>query len=416
MLAAYGIAILLAMAIHYSRPEALTVSGTNLELARSHNRRAVIETVRLNGQLTRADLARLTALTPQTVSNIAGELLDAGLLLAGEPLRDGARGQPAIPLRINPDGAYSIGVQLDQQQLVAVAVDLAGQVRGRMRYPASRPTPAVALPLIRQALADLRAVPGLDWRRLLGMGLVMPGPFGVAGMTSVGPTTLPGWEEVDAAGLQATLGLPVLLQKDATAAAIGERLHGIASGMQNFVYLFVGHGLGAGLFLDGRLYTGLRRNAGEVGHMIVMPDGRPCSCGNHGCLERYVSLQSLYETLGWQGEAGDCLAHLARLEGEDAWAAERWLAMAARALRQAVNILECLLDVEGVVIGGLLPAALLAQLVERLHPLPASIRQCDGPRLQVGAAGGDVVALGAAALPIFDEFNPGYEALLKASA
>ncbi|XLM19632.1 winged helix-turn-helix transcriptional regulator, partial [Chromobacterium piscinae] len=80
------------------------VSGTNLEHARSHNRRAVLETVRLNRQLTRADLARLTALTPQTVSNITAELLDAGMLLAGEPLREGGRGQPAIPLSLNPDG------------------------------------------------------------------------------------------------------------------------------------------------------------------------------------------------------------------------------------------------------------------------------------------------------------------------
>ena len=115
------------------------MAGTNLEHARAHNRRAVIETIRLNGQLTRAEIARLTALTPQTVSNIAAELLDGGMLLAGEPIREGARGQPAIPLSINPDGAYSLGIQLDTQSLIAVAVHLAGQCRARVEAPVRRP-------------------------------------------------------------------------------------------------------------------------------------------------------------------------------------------------------------------------------------------------------------------------------------
>lgn len=393
------------------RPDALTVSGTNLERARSHNRRAVLETVRLNRQLTRADLARLTALTPQTVSNITAELLDAGMLLAGPPLRGGARGQPAVPLSINPDGAYSIGVQLDHQTMIAVVSDLAGRVRVRTERVVRRPDPQTALPLIAQMHDELRRASGLDWTRLLGMGFVMPGPFGVEGMTSVGPTTLPGWEAVDGAWLSRRLGLPVLLQKDATAAAIGERLYGMASELRNFIYLFIGTGLGAGLFLDGRLYTGGRGNAGEVGHMIVAPGGRPCECGNRGCLERYVSLRALYETLG---VADGELATPAYLSGLPiAQNGERWLDSAVGPLRQAVNILESLLDIEAVVIGGLLPPDWLNALVERLHPLPVSIRLHDGERLRLGSAGRDVVALGAAALPIFDEFNPQYEVLLK---
>ncbi|MEN3032664.1 ROK family protein [Chromobacterium amazonense] len=394
-----------------TRPNALTVSGTNLEHARSHNRRAVLETVRLNRQLTRADLARLTALTPQTVSNITAELLDAGMLLAGAPLRGGARGQPAVPLSINPDGAYSIGVQLDHQTMIAVVSDLAGRVRARAERAVHRPDPQTALPLITQMHDELRRASRLDWTRLLGMGFVMPGPFGVEGMTSVGPTTLPGWEAVDGAWLSRRLGLPVLLQKDATAAAIGERLYGMASELRNFIYLFIGTGLGAGLFLDGRLYTGGRGNAGEVGHMIVQPGGRPCECGNRGCLERYVSLRALYETLGVADGALATPAHLSGLP--IAQNGERWLDSAVEPLRQAVNILESLLDIEAVVVGGLLPAHWLNALVERLHPLPVSIRHRDGDRLRLGSAGRDVVALGAAALPIFDEFNPQYEVLLK---
>ncbi|MEO3959170.1 ROK family transcriptional regulator [Chromobacterium piscinae] len=360
-----------------SAAEPRTVSGTNLEYARSHNRRAVLETVRLNGQLTRADLARLTALTPQTVSNIAAELLDAGMLLAGQPLREGARGQPAIPLTLNPDGAYAVGMQLDHQMLVALALDLSGRVRARLEAPVSRPSPDEALPLISDLLQRLRRESGLDWGRLLGLAL----------------------------------GLPVLLEKDATAAAIGERLYGMASELRNFVYLFIGAGLGAGLFLDGRLYTGGRRNAGEAGHMMVVPAGRPCDCGNRGCLERYVSLQALYEELGIAGGPLATPEHLAA-RGIDA-AGERWLDAAAGPLRQAINILESMLDIDAVVLGGLLPPVWQEALMARLHPLPLSVRSSSGERVRQGSAGRDVVALGAAALLVFDEFNPQYEVLLK---
>src|SRR4051812_30641695 len=109
---------------------AVSLSGTNLEFARSHNRRVVMEAIRLHGRLTRADIARLTALTPQTITNIASELQKLGFINALTPER-GTRGQPATPFVINPDGAYSIGLQLDQQSMVAVVDDLSGKVRGR---------------------------------------------------------------------------------------------------------------------------------------------------------------------------------------------------------------------------------------------------------------------------------------------
>lgn len=390
------------------------VSGTNLEHARSHNRRVVIEAIRLNGQLTRADIARLTSLSSQTVSNIVAELLDAGMLLASSPLKEGGRGQPAIPLSLNPDGAYSIGVQLDHQILIAVVVDLAGQVRGRVECPVDRPSPQVALPLIADLILGMRKTVTIDWRRVLGMGLVMAGPFGVEGMSSQGPTTLPGWNGVPVTELlQQSIGLPVLLGNDAQAVAIGERLHGIAKTLQNFVYLFIGTGLGAGLFLDGRLYKGAGRNAGEVGHMIVVPDGRLCYCGNRGCLERYVSLHAAYEALNLPDPSRGSPDLL--LPGRDDQQLERWLDSAVPPLRRAVNILESLLDVDGIVIGGLLPQETLNLLVQRLDPLPVSIcsRRNAEARILIGAAGIDTAALGAAALPLFDEFNPQYEVLLK---
>jgi len=302
--------------------------------------------------------------------------------------------------------------------MVAVVVDLSGKIRGRCTLAVDHPTPEQALPLVRDVVETLRKSSDVDWSRVLGLGLAVPGPFDVEGLSAVGPTTLPGWQDLSIAQqIGSAIGMPVIMENDATAAAIGERLHGVARTFRSFTYLFIGTGLGAGMFHDGHLYKGSGHNAGEIGHMIVVPDGRSCPCGNRGCLERYVSLQAAYEAL----EISD-LAHAtpqmlldpspvarARLDG--------WLDEAAQRLRQAVNILESMLDAEAVVIGGFLPSSVLALLIERLEPLHTSVaarRNRQTPRVIAGLAGHDTAALGAAALPIFDELNPNLGVLLKA--
>lgn len=390
----------------------MATSGTNLEHARAHNRRVVIEAIRLNGELTRAELARLTSLTPQTVSNIATELEQAGIVSSHLPRRIGGRGQPATPLTLNPDSAYSIGIHLDHQSLLIVLVDLSGNVRFRRFIAVQKPQPEPTLALIEQVLQEMRQQVKIDWRKMLGIGVVMPGPFGVEGISSAGPTTLNGWDNVDVAErISAISGLPVTLENDATVAAIGERFHGIAKQINSFIYLYIGTGLGAGIFTDGRIYTGHAHNAGEVGHMVVQPGGRACYCGNEGCLERYLSLQAAYEACGL-----DPMTALPQdLLNVDVALFDRWLDSALPAALQAINIIECLFDAEAVIIGGLMPGELVEKLVKRLHPLHKSVRSkyLDGLRVRVGMTGTDTAALGAAALPIFDEFNPQYEVLLK---
>ncbi|HVZ00564.1 MAG TPA: ROK family transcriptional regulator [Dongiaceae bacterium] len=394
------------------------IAGTNLEHARSHNRRVVIETVRLHGPLSRAEIARLTGLTSQTVSNIADELQEGGILRADAP-RIGGRGQPATPLSINPDGAYSVGLQFDHHGLTAVLVDLAGQVRRRLtaRVPDLRPETAVAQ--MARGVRDLRARAPVDWSRVLGAGLAMPGPFNAAGRRLMGPTSLPGWEDPAVERIAERIGLPLLIENDAKAAAIGEHLHGRAKRLSSFVYLFIGMGLGTGLFVDGHVYKGAGRNAGEIGHIVVEPNGRPCHCGNRGCLEQYVSLRAAYQALGIDAFDRNTPEELGRrLEAGDP-AVEGWLRSTLGPLRQAINMMEGMLDPETIILGGVMTEPLLRWIVERLPPLAVSVADHDDrplPRLIVGTAGPDTPALGAAALPIFDELNPQLNLLLKKSA
>lgn len=389
----------------------MKTSGTNLEHARAHNRRVIIEAIRLHGELTRAELARLTALTPQTVSNIVAELEQAELLTSRAPRKQG-RGQPAIPVTLNPASAFSIGIHLDHQTLLIVLVDLTGEIHFRRLMLVQKPEPVATLARIAEVLSEIKTQLGERWQKVLGIGVVMPGPFGVEGISSVGPTTLHGWEQVDIeARLAEMSGVPVTLENDATVAAIGERFHGVARQLNSFIYLYIGTGLGAGIIMDGHVYSGHAHNAGEVGHVVVEPGGRECYCGNHGCLERYVSLQAAYEFCGL-----DPMTALPEdLLEVDPAKFDSWIDTVLTPLRQAINLLECVFDAESVIIGGMMPAALLEKIIRRLPPLYQSVRgrYLTGTRLKIGMTGSDTAALGAAALPIFDEFNPQFQVLMK---
>lgn len=390
----------------------MATTGTNSEHSRLHNRRVILEAIRLGGRLTRADLTRLTSLTAQTVSNIVSELQSENILLA-HPAEKGGRGQPPVPLSINPEGGFSVGFHIEQHHIIAVLLNLLGESIAYVALPVSYPSYAQARPMIVETIAGFRRQRPTG--RFIGVGVALPGPFNVEGITSVGPTTLSGWDEADIAlSLQALTGMPVLIENDATCAAMGERLHGLASEMQNFVHLFIGSGLGAGMYLGNRLYAGHWHNAGEIGHMTVVANGKACYCGNHGCLERYISIAALMEHLGRPTDQ-----NLSQQDIEDPVVNDgisTWLDEAAPALRQAINILESMLDPQTILISGFLPEAILTQLVARIEPLSRSVssradRQY--PRVQLGSAGPDAVAVGAAALMILAEISPDYEALLK---
>lgn len=360
-------------------------------------------------------MARETALTVQTISNIVEELEACGLLLAGTPTQ-GARGQPSVPYRINPRGACALGFHIDHRMVVGALVDLMGAPVATESVPASRPGPTEAAEILRGLAARLLARGGGAANNVLGAGVALPVRFGVGPITTAGPTTLPGWDDPAATTrISEAIGHPVLIENDAMAAAIGERLGGAARDITSFVFLFLDDGLGAGIFIDGQPWRGASRNAGEIGHMVVEPGGLSCSCGNHGCLERYVSLRAAYEALldhPDEGAPRDLEAMVEPLSP----ALAAWIAEAAPRLARAVGILEATLDPDTIILGGVAPRGILARLVEAVSPLPVSVgMRADRalPRIMLGGTGSDLVALGAAALPIFNEITPRFDVMLK---
>jgi predicted NBD/HSP70 family sugar kinase len=392
-----------------SKAGAPSTIGSNPERNRSHNRRVVLDVVRQLGPVGRMEISRHAHLSTQAVSNIVEELVTDGLLIKTGRLRAG-RGLPPIQFAVNPDGGMTAGIEIAADHITTLLVDIGGRVRAQRTLPIQRNDPEMVLPLIKAEIEAAQAQLKPPVPQLLGAGVVMPGPFNVEGMTSVGTTTLSGWLDFDAvAGIGQALGLSITLENDATAAAVGERLHGAAKDLKNFCLIYFGQGLGLGIMIDGRPYRGANGNAGEIGHVMVEKDGRLCSCSQHGCLEAYASIHALTQRLAAAGIHNVDYAHLERLHREKHPVVEAWIREAAGYLAPQIAMLENLFDPEAIVIGGALPPDLLEDLTRAMQPLPLSVahrRNRSDARLIHGRTGRFTAALGAASLPLLEAMTP----------
>ena len=388
-------------------------SGTNQEGTSAHNRRVIIEAIRLNGALSRADLARATRLTKQAVSNLV-ESLEADGLVASQALVRGARGQPSTPYGLVPEGAFALGVQIDRELARVVAVDLLGRENARAvaNLPPGDPAAGsrVILDLIEKTRAELAVRIPVSAHRLTGLGVAMPGPFGLE-QPDDDRWVMGKWQSFPLLQtLSAGTGLETSLQNDATACAIAERMNGAADGLDHAVCLYLGYGIGAGLILGGELYTGSRRNAGEIGMVLFSRGGAVMP------FEHRASLASLFQSLGLDSATTDAYEAVERLAEADDPRIQVWLAGAAEDFRQAVHMVETLFDPQTVILTGSAPQPLARRLFEAIFPLLPSNAERPGrslPRLQLGTMDPWAVALGAAAEPIRRAFDPLFSAILK---
>ena len=168
----------------------MALRGTNQEFGRPYTRRIVLETIRLHGPLTRADIARRVGLTPQTVANIVREIEQQGFILAGREAPRG-RGYPATTLAIDPEGGFAIGVHVTPRGLEAGLINLGGSTIGRVHRDLQHVDPNTAFREIETMAGELAALRPNG--RMLGVGLAMPGPLDGESMSVVGPTTHKGW-------------------------------------------------------------------------------------------------------------------------------------------------------------------------------------------------------------------------------
>lgn len=337
--------------------------GTNLPRMGDFNQSVILEAIRRSGAgLSRIELADATGLSAQTVTNITRRLLDDGLIAEAGRTINGP-GKPRVTLRLVAESRFSIGVHLDPTVITFVLLDLSGAVVRRRvaRTPATEPHRIVEA--MAEAIDALIVDAGIARTAIAGVGIAAPGPLDAGKGTVIDPPKLAGWHRVPLRQVLAeATGLPVILEKDTTAAAVGELWTGQGPADETFLFVYLGTGIGAALVRTGDPVPGISRNFGEVGHIMVDPDGPECTCGNRGCVEVVCTPQAIVERAERAGvvEAsssggGDVEARLAALcdlaaAGDPL--AHRELHDAAARLTVLIAVLTNALDVDRVVLGG----------------------------------------------------------------
>ncbi|GJF04289.1 ROK family protein [Pseudonocardia sp. D17] len=351
---------------------------------RRHNRGLVLGAV-ADAAASRAAIAARTGLTRGTVSSLVDDLLADGMLVELEAPR-GGRGRPANPLQLNPSGPGGVGLEIGVDDVAACVADLTGAVRVARRVPSDHRhrDPADGLARAAGLVAEVVAESGLT---IAEVRVALPGVVTPAGVLQRAPN-LPRWQDVGVAELlRAALhrDVPVTAANEADLAALAELWSG--RGLRDMLFVSGGVGVGAGVLLDGRLFRGAGGRAGELGHVVVDPAGRSCTCGGTGCLETVAGVAALLRA----ANVSD-VDSLVRGPGPALDVAGSALGVA---LAGAVN----LLDVPAVVLGGVY-ARLGDALVERVAAALRSRVLVRPPVRVLSAALGRDAALQGAALGV----------------
>ena len=412
-------------ASHDGRPTApdaaqrLQPRGSSQGGLRQYNERVVLQAIRLHGALPAAEIARATSLTAQTISLITKRLLADGLLKKGDPQR-GKVGQPSVPLSLDPEGAFSVGIKIGRRSMDVLLIDFTGAVRERSSLDYRFPDPDELLAEIGKRLAALRRRLGPGRRdRVQGVGIAAP--LAIGGwqqLLGFGADLAQRWQQVDLrSAVQARSAWPVLMMKDTAAACVAELVAGRGRSVGSFVYLFLDTFIGGGLVLDSQLRGGATGNAGALGSVPLGLSGGGDAAPPPQLLS-VASLLNLEQEWAAAGLATDADSRGRALAPPWQPHTLRWLERAANAIAQAVTGAACLLDVEGVIVDGScsreLRQALLAELQAALPRY--SWEGVARPALLEGSIGADARALGGALLPLYANFAPDRELFLKVAA
>lgn len=390
--------------------------GSNQVGMRQFNERVVLQTLRAHGSLAKADLARLTGLTAQTIGLITARLDEDQLLNRGAPVR-GRVGQPSVPLGLNPDGAFAIGIKIGRRSADWLLVDFTGRVRERLVLDYAFPDIPVLLPAIKSNLNRLLEGLGPLRDRVVGVGVAAPFQLGgwhrMLGLTEAQSLA---WNQIDlVAEVQALTDLPISFAKDTSAACVAELLQGKGRDIRSFLYLFLDTFVGGGLVINSHLHRGVNGNAGAVASLPL----QVATADMKELPPQLISQASLWDLeQRFREHALDPMAAYDARALQAPWLpyTREWIDRAALALAHCIVAGTAFLDVEAVVIDGVVAPGLLSDLWARTgEALKAynweGLQQM--PRLEIGSIGSDARALGGALLPLHACFAPDHEIFLK---
>lgn len=388
--------------------------GTNQSGVRLYNERLVLSLIRRHGNLPKADIARMTGLSPQTISIIMNQLEADGLLTRGDALR-GRVGQPSVPYSLNPDGAFAFGLKIGRRSVDLYLINFVGEVQAKLHQIYAYPTPQSVRDFAIAGLAQLQAdLPADTIARIAGLGIAAPYEMWTWAEEIGAPLEdIEAWKTVDIrADLARICAWPVYFSNDITAACAAELMFGDGADYIDYLYVFIGSFIGGGLVLDGHLFPGRTRNAGALGSM-------PAYAGSPERSRQLMNVASIYvleRKLIEQGRSADLL-----WQSPDDWGPhlgpvlDDWIDEVAESLAYAIVAAIAVIDVETVVVDGAFPVSVRQSIIERTRAaLDRVNRQGLSPFVLVeGALGSGARAMGGAAVPLLANFTQDREVLFK---
>ena len=388
----------------------------------AETRGAVLDLIRSEGEISRTDLARRSALTEKTISGIVKSLIDSGVVVESGYAKSTGGKRPVL-LRLNDKELYAVGLTLDVARCIIVlcALDGAELARSEIRGTGSEQPPAV-LKRVSATLLRLLQRRGVDKEAVVGVGVASGGRRGspLGWRTDAAFADL--WEPFPTEDELARLtGLSVLRENDANCAALGEYWTTGSSPSRDFATVYMAHGIGCGVVIGGSIYRGASGNAGEIGHTLADPHGVICWCGRRGCLDTVASPRAITEQIlqnptlrsacnvTHKTEFGEIYQRYGQLAREGVEPVLSVFHIAADHLASAVTNLVNTLDLDLISLGGPGFAELredYRRIIEGRLAETAFMREVHPITVRLGSAGPDAAALGAASVVLHREFTP----------
>lgn len=274
--------------------------GSNQVTAKSHNIRSILKALLYHQQISRVELAELTGLTAATISNLVNELLSQGLVRENgiEQVISPRVGRPRMTLELNPDARYAIGVHIGIGEYHIVITNLTANIISStiQKFEVCEPAETILHSIVDQ-INYLISQSGIDKNLIIGIGVGASGLVNVETGTNIYAPNLC-WENVPIREwISQEIGIPVAVDNNVRLMCLAEAMFGQGKAANVMAFVYARVGVGAGLFVDGKLFRGMTAGAGEIGHSIVIPNGgEKCSCGNYGCLETLVSQKAIIKS------------------------------------------------------------------------------------------------------------------------
>jgi len=265
---------------------------------REANRLQILHQLLLHKTSTRQELSQITGLSAATIANLIGGMIEEGLVIeAGMAASQG--GRPTVILAVNGSVGACVGVDVAETYIrfELYNLTLKNLAEHKIELPPTRIEPQEVVNLIVSGFDTLLEQSGLTREKVVGIGISIPGPFEHStGVSVFAPSW--GWQNVPLqAMLQKELNFPLYMDNPLKFNALAESWFGAGRGIDTMAAVVLGTGVGVGFVINGQLYRGASNTAGEWGHSVVVAGGRPCRCGNRGCVEAYVGAPGILQTL-----------------------------------------------------------------------------------------------------------------------